>query len=144
MRDTRHMRRALRSFLVLAALGLLLPGCDQFAQYAKQADGKPTLQLGDTLHDFGQVAYGAIVEHTYHVVNVGSGTLQLTLNPLECDCLTVRPWKLILAPGEHEAIRVAFNTKGFYGHEFKRVAFATNTARGYICLYLQAEILQQQ
>lgn len=144
MRGFKGVGLAPWGILLFGTLGVLLGACDQFAQYAHQAKGKPALAFADTLYDFGQVSSGAVVEHSYHVANAGTGVLQLTLEPPDCDCLTVRPWKLILAPGEHDLIRVAFNTRGFYGREFKRVAFASNTARGHFSLYLQAEIVDQQ
>jgi hypothetical protein len=94
--------------------------------------GSAVIQFDRTVHDFGTVTEGEIIETMFTVTNVGQSALVITDAKTTCGC-TVPSWpkdKPVL-PGETTEIKVKFNTSGKGGgKQSKNVTLFTNTSIG--------------
>lgn len=131
----------------IAALVLLVlvSGCRGSAVDSEQvADGVAQPLLQDTIHNFGRVVAGSVVEWPFIVENTGTASLSLQVLPADCPCIQVRPSRLELAAGSRGRLRVAFDTSGLFGEELKRVVVKTNSPRETLILYVSAYVAWQE
>lgn len=94
--------------------------------------GAPVVKFDKTIHDFGTVIDGEIIETTFTLTNVGKSALVITDAKVTCGC-TVPSWpkNTPIKPGETAEIKVKFNTAGKGGgRQVKDVTLFTNTAVG--------------
>lgn len=87
---------------------------------------KPRLTFDKKLHDFKKVTQGdtAIVE--FLMTNTGQDTLKIRKTMTNCSCTSSSLETNQLAPGEEAKLRVAFNTAGRKGQQFKNVSIFSN------------------
>ncbi|NSW85603.1 MAG: DUF1573 domain-containing protein [Syntrophobacteraceae bacterium] len=81
------MHRSLIRMFVIATLCMGLgsapdPACAARSSPADSAsssgtNGNPSIQISETVFDFGEVVEGAMVEHEFAVKNTGKGTLEI-------------------------------------------------------------------
>mgnify|MGYP005991033541 CR=1 FL=1 len=94
------------------------------------AAGAPEIEFNKTVHDFGKVTEGDIVETSFLLKNTGKVNLVVTDAKTTCGC-TVPVWpKEPVKPGESAEIKVKFNTSGKPNQQSKQVTLYTNTAKG--------------
>ncbi|MCD9585353.1 DUF1573 domain-containing protein [Tenacibaculum maritimum] len=92
--------------------------------------GAPAIKFDRTVHDFGTVNEGEIVETSFTITNSGNSNLVITNAQATCGC-TVPVWpKEAIAPGKTGEIKVKFNTSGKPNKQSKSVTLHTNTAQG--------------
>ena len=94
--------------------------------------GAPIIKFDKTVHDFGTVVDGEIIETTFTLTNTGKSALIITDAKTTCGC-TVPSWPKDkpIQPGETTEIKVKFNTAGKGGgRQSKDVTLFTNTAVG--------------
>jgi hypothetical protein len=94
--------------------------------------GAPVVKFDRTVHDFGTVNDGDVIETTFTLTNVGKSALVITDAKTTCGC-TVPSWPKDkpIQPGETAEIKVKFNTAGKGGgRQSKDVTLFTNTAVG--------------
>lgn len=83
-----------------------------------------------TVHEFGTINEGEIVETTFKVTNSGKTDLIITDAQVTCGC-TVPVWpKAPIKPGETKDIKVKFNSAGKANRQSKRITLMTNTKAG--------------
>jgi hypothetical protein len=75
----------------------------------------PIIQVDNTMFDFGKVAVGEKVRHSYIVTNAGNATLQITNVHPGCHCTTAGDWTHKIEPGQTGNIPVQFDSTGFNG-----------------------------
>lgn len=85
-----------------------------------------TVQWSSTDHDFGKVAEGPTVNHTFTFKNTGSVPLKLTYVKASCGCTTPKWSEGEIPPGGEGFVEVAFSTKGRPGMQNKSVTVAGN------------------
>lgn len=86
-----------------------------------------TMTFEETTFDFGTVAEGELVSHTYKFKNTGSEPLILSNAKGSCGC-TVPKWpREPIAPGATGEIVVEFNSKGKKGARNQKVTITANT-----------------
>ncbi|MHA6279896.1 DUF1573 domain-containing protein [Salinimicrobium sp. CAU 1759] len=89
----------------------------------------PQLTFEETEHDFGTIAQGTNVEHTFTFTNTGKAPLVITNATSTCGC-TVPTWtKEPIAPGESGEMVVKFNGSG-QNQVTKTVTITANTETG--------------
>lgn len=91
-------------------------------------DNTPTTEISfaESSFDFGSIAKGEKVEHTYSFTNTGSEPLIITNAKASCGC-TVPDWpKEPIAPGEGGDIPVVFSGKSA-GSQNKTITITANT-----------------
>ncbi|NJW54006.1 DUF1573 domain-containing protein [Salinimicrobium oceani] len=89
----------------------------------------PEISFEKTEHDFGTIAQGTNVEHTFTFTNTGKAPLVITNASSSCGC-TVPTWtKEPIAPGETGEMLVKFNGSG-QNQVTKTVTITANTESG--------------
>src|SRR5207302_3236285 len=85
-----------------------------------------TVQVIDSVYNFGRVTEGEKVEYSFRFRNTGKKPLVITNTSASCGCtVPEKPEKPIL-PGETGFIKVVFNSKGKAGHNEKTVTVISN------------------
>jgi LEA14-like dessication related protein len=91
--------------------------------------------------DFGEVAEGELLKHTFILENNSSNTLQIKSINTSCDCTKVEIEKQQIPPKENTEIKVQFDTQGYSGRIAQFVYIITDQEdRSTIKLTLEADI----
>lgn len=78
-------------------------------------------------YDFGDVAQGEKVEHTFKFKNTGNEPLVITNVQVTCGCTTPKGWNRDpILPGQESEITIGFNSAGKYGKQEKVVTIVSN------------------
>lgn len=84
----------------------------------------------ETEFDFGEIAQGDVVKHSFKFQNTGEAPLVISDIKTTCGCTTPQYTKDPVAPGESGEILVQFNSSGKSGVINKRVTIYANVAGG--------------
>ena len=123
---------------VLYLLVLLFVSAPVFAQ--NETSGSPEMSFDGTVHEFGSIAQGVVVEHTFKFSNTGSSPLIISSANGSCGC-TVPIWpKEPIMPGDEGEIKVSFNSEGKYGLQDKTVTINYNTESGPVILHMKGKV----
>lgn len=79
--------------------------------YAWRTRPRPRIQLDTTAHDFGELAPGDVVEHTFLVKNSGSADLFIENVRSTCGCSQARLTKSQLSPNEVASLTVRLTVR---------------------------------
>src|SRR5262245_43203372 len=101
----------MRKAVLALAAGMLLVNAAA-AQSSAWAD---KILSSKTTHDFGTVARGAQLKHTFTMNNIYKVPLQITNIGVECGCVTATPSTKILQPGETAQLEINMDTARFSG-----------------------------
>ncbi len=102
--------------------------------------GAPELSIEETTHEFGAIAQGVVVEHTFRFSNTGDAPLIISSAIGSCGC-TVPIWpKEPIMPGNEGEIKVSFNSEGKYGLQDKTVTINYNTDSGPVILHMKGKV----
>jgi len=104
---------------------------------------KPTLDFKDTLHDFGQIHEGEVVEYDFAFTNNGKTPLLITSASGSCGCTVPEYPENPIAPGQSGIMKVKFNSQGKNGPQQKSVTIHANTLRNIHMLYIKSEVLEK-
>ena len=127
------MRIVILSVLVF----FIILGCGlSFAQ-----SEEPEEESNPYFWDFGQVAQGEILEHTFVLENDSIDTLRIKDIHSSCGCTTSEIKRKKILPGESVDVSVSFDTKGYSGKVGQSVRIHTDQQeRPTITLTLKADI----
>lgn len=95
----------MKRMLVLLSM---LSAC-AFTQAQTSATASASLVVTQTEHNFGSIAQGKPVYHTFTIVNRSSKAIKLDGVSASCGCTTPEWSKAPIAPGGSTAIKVGFN-----------------------------------
>ena len=84
----------------------------------------------ETEFDFGEIAQGDVVKHSFKFKNTGEAPLVISDIKTTCGCTTPQYTKDPVAPGESGEILVQFNSAGKAGVINKRVTIYANVEGG--------------
>lgn len=116
------------------------PNVQQPATPAVPAGPTTSMSFDETTYDFGTVAEGEMVSHTYTFTNTGEETLVLSDAKGSCGC-TVPKWpREPIAPGASADITVEFNSKNKKGKRNQKVTITANTNPPQTFIYLTGEV----
>ncbi len=102
-----------------------------------------TVQLIDSVYNFGTITSGAKVEHSFTFKNTGDKALVIADAHASCGCtVPEKPEKPIL-PGEIGEIKVVFNSQGKEGHQEKDIIVNSNVKPFFGNLKLTGEVKKQ-
>lgn len=140
---------------VFALSGLVLVSCNdgnasskvkkENVENAKKRDseiskGAALIEFDKTVHDFGTVNEGEVVEATFIVKNTGKSDLIITHVRPSCGC-TVPVWsKDPIKPGDSSKIVAKFNTAGKPNRQSKTITLTTNTLKGSEVLRIKGNV----
>lgn len=97
-----------------------------YAQQAVKPDG-PAITFEKKTHDFGDIAPGDKVEHTFYFTNTGNEPLIITNVEVTCGCTVPKGWpRDPIPPSGKGEITVAFNSAGKSGRQNKTVTIVSN------------------
>lgn len=104
----------------------------------------PEISFEAAEFNFGKVAVGEKIVHSYSFVNKGKADLQIAQVTPSCGCTTLKDWpKEPIAPGKSGVITVEFNSAGFSGNIEKTIQVATNGIPRDFYLKLKGEVSGQ-
>jgi len=87
----------------------------------------PVIEFSDLEHDFGTIAEGNVVEHTFEVKNTGEAPLIIQSAQPSCGC-TVPDWtKTPIEPGKSGFVKAKFDSKGKPGMQNKTITVTSNS-----------------
>ncbi len=86
----------------------------------------PRIQFDTPVHNFGRIASGSIVKHTFVFTNTGESTLEVTHVATSCGCTTAGDWTRKVEPGQTGTIPIQFNSGNFNGQIFKTMSVSSN------------------
>jgi len=99
-----------------------------------------TVQLIDSVYDFGSIAEGEKVTYNFRFKNSGKKPLVITAASASCGCtVPEKPEKPIL-PGETGFIKVVFNSQGKVGHNEKNITVVANTKPNFPLMFLKGDV----
>lgn len=142
------------SHLLFALAGLWFAGCDvrkqdqqfrlpgtEMPQQAADTNPPTTVQIIDTVYDFGQVKEGELVEYSYRFRNTGDKPLVISSAKASCGCtVPEKPEKPVL-PGEIGLIKVKFDSNNRPGQAEKTITVFSNADPAFPPLILQGEVI---
>ena len=85
-----------------------------------------TVQLIDSVYDFGKVKQGELVTHSFTFKNTGSKPLVVQEAHASCGCTVPEKPEQPIKPGETGIIKVVFNTKDKSDHQEKIITVNSN------------------
>ena len=128
----------------LAKIGLLLAAfCISCAGNQPKTDvqkGTPQISFDDESFNFGTIAQGEKVSHTFKFRNIGDGPLQITDVTTSCGCTASKYSLEPVAPGESGTVEVIFDSYGREGKQLKSANVWTNCGEKPVKLQIFAEI----
>lgn len=88
----------------------------------------PQITFEQSSFDFGTIAEGEFVKHTFEFENTGNSPLVLTNVSSTCGCTVMKDWpKEPIAPGNDGEIVVEFNSENRSGVQNKTITVVANT-----------------
>ena len=99
-----------------------------------------TVQIIDSVYDFGKLAEGESVEFSYRFKNSGSNPLIVSNASASCGCTVPEKPEAPVKPGETGFIKVKFNSEGRPGTTHKTVAILSNASPAFPELVLKGEV----
>ncbi|GAB2814157.1 DUF1573 domain-containing protein [Ferruginibacter profundus] len=103
-----------------------------------------TVQLIDSVYNFGTITDGEKVEYSYRFKNTGSNPLVIFEAHASCGCtVPEKPEKPIL-PGETGFLKVVFNSSGKKDHVEKEINVSSNVTPAFPVLKLMGDIKPKQ
>lgn len=137
------MKKALRIgsfFLVLALCAAAMAGCTGRKQEQSAVKGTPQINFDENFYDFGTIAQGEKVSHTFKFRNIGSGQLVITDVTTSCGCTASKYSLEPVAPGTEGIVEVIFDSYGREGRQMKKISVWTNCGSDPVTLKILTNI----
>lgn len=99
-----------------------------------------TVQIIDSLYNFGTVVEGAIVEFSFRFKNTGANPLIISNASASCGCTVPEKPEAPIKTGEIGVIKVKFDSNGRPGTAYKTVTVLSNAQPGFPELALKGEV----
>ncbi len=142
----------LKAFILCGAITIFAAGCDvrtkdkidnTITNGVKTLDANATpttVQIIDSVYDFGKVAEGENVEFSYRFKNTGAAPLIVSNVSASCGCTVPEKPEAPIKPGETGFIKVKFNSQGRPGAAHKTVTVTSNATPAFPELLLKGEV----
>jgi len=102
-----------------------------------------TVQLIDSVYNFGKVAEGEKVTYNYRFRNTGNNALIISSATASCGCTVPEKPEEPIKPGETGALKVVFNSEGRVGPTHKTVTVISNAYPEFPVLQLKGEVISK-
>lgn len=86
----------------------------------------PKIQFENTLHDFGKIKEGSIVEYTFKYKNIGSELLEISHVRTSCGCTAAVISGKSLKPNEEGTLKVEFDSSNREGVVTRTITLTSN------------------
>lgn len=115
---------------------------DDAATLSTQAlNDSTTVQIIDSLYNFGKVADGEKVTYSYRFKNTGSKPLVIVDATASCGCTVPQKPEKPIMPGETGFIKIVFDSKGRVGNAYKTIHVISNANPGFPQLILTGDVV---
>ena len=102
----------------------------------------PAIAFKDSVFDFGIVAEGELVKHTFTFTSAGKKPLIISAVEPSCGCTAVQDWSSRPYPvGETGTITIEFDTNKRPGRQQKSISVITNASPSVRKLTLQGDVI---
>ena len=101
-----------------------------------------TVQLIDSLYDFGKITDGEKVEYSFRFKNTGQNPLIVSNATASCGCTVPEKPEKPIKPGEIGFIKVAFDSKGRVGDAHKEVFVTSNAHPSFPTLAIKGQVVE--
>jgi hypothetical protein len=145
------MKNLFNAFLFFIVISLFFVGCDirkTDKKYnpvtpQKKASNLPptTVQLIDSVYDFGTIKEGDVVSFSYRFKNTGNNPLEVSDVMASCGCTVPEKPEAPVAPGEIGFIKVKFNSDRKPGEAHKTVTVVSNANPEFPTLLLKGTVV---
>jgi hypothetical protein len=141
-----------KAFFLVATVGSMLVSCDVRkkdkmatpATVKHEIKDPTTVELIDSLYDFGKTNEGEIVQFSYRFKNTGNKPLVVSDVKASCGCtIPEKPEKPIM-PGEIGFILVKFNSENKPGEIHKTITVNANTNPDFPALVLKGTVIGRE
>ena len=102
-----------------------------------------TVQVIDSVYDFGNVVQGDKVEYSYRFKNTGNKPLIVSNATASCGCTVPEKPEQPIKPGEIGFIKVVFNSAGRMGEAHKEVTVTSNAYPAFPRLQLKGKVVEK-
>lgn len=103
-----------------------------------------TVQLIDSVYNFGSVTDGDKVEYSYRFRNTGKNPLIVSSAVASCGCTVPEKPEEPIKPGETGFLKVVFNSKGRVGEVNKTITVSSNAYPKFPELELTGQVLSAE
>lgn len=146
----------MNKFLIALSLTCLLFSCDirnnktkPDVAHAHDSSGEvfkdsTTVQMIDTVFNFGKITDGEKVEFSFRFKNTGQNPLIVSSAHASCGCTVPEKPEEPVKPGETGFIKVVFNSQGRVGDSHKEVTVSSNAYPPFPRLQLKGEVLAKK
>jgi hypothetical protein len=110
---------------------------DKLAVFLKDST---TVQLIDSVYNFGSITAGEKVNYSFRFKNTGNKPLIITEAHASCGCTVPEKPEKPIMPGETGVIKVVFNSQGKQGHQDKAIIVNSNAKPMFGDLKLMGEV----
>ena len=100
----------------------------------------PAITFEEVKYDFGSVAQGGTVDHTFKFKNTGNAPLVISNIGVSCGCTTPEWTKAPVMPGKTGSVTAHFNSTGKIGMQNKVLTIESNAAAGSATVALVGEV----
>ena len=100
----------------------------------------PAIVFEEVKYDFGSVAQGGTVDHTFKFKNTGTAPLVISDIGVSCGCTTPEWTKAPVLPGKTGTIAAHFNSTGKMGMQNKVLTITSNATAGNTTVSLVGEV----
>lgn len=100
-----------------------------------------TVQLIDSVYDFGKITDGEKVEYSFRFKNTGNKPLIVSNATASCGCTVPEKPEQPIKPGETGFIKVVFNSQGKVGEAHKQINVTSNAYPAFPALEIRGEVL---
>lgn len=141
----------MRKLLIAAAIISILASCNarkntstpktELEMTTLTASAPTTVQLLDSVYDFGKIKEGSLVEYSFRFKNTGSNPLIITNAVGSCGCTVAEKPEQPVLPGEIGYLKVKFDSQNRVGEAHKTVTVSANVPTGFPELLIKGEVL---
>lgn len=100
-----------------------------------------SVELIDSVYNFGKVAEGEKVTYNFRFRNVGKKPLVISSTSASCGCTVPEKPERPVLPGETGVIKVVFNSQGKVGYNEKNITVMANTNPSFPMLLLRGDVI---
>lgn len=110
----------------------------------KEIKDPTTVEIIDSMYDFGKVKEGEIVEYNYRFKNTGDKPLVISEASATCGCTVPEKPEQPVKPGEIGYIKVKFNSDKRPGETHKTITVESNANPAFPPLLLKGTVIGNQ
>ncbi|OGX90918.1 DUF1573 domain-containing protein [Hymenobacter coccineus] len=124
------MKKALLLALSLTAAGFTAQAQTMKPATAAAKTAGPAITFEESKYDFGSVAQGGMVDHTFKFKNTGNQPLIISNIGVSCGCTVPEYSKAPVMPGKTGTLSAHFNSAGKMGMQNKVLTIESNATAG--------------